>query len=399
MTTTLQEIPDTDTEPEIVGSHKVTRLENGRILIHNLELFVGFDPTVDSDNGRIKKFDAGKIERIVSHTTEIMRRGQNPKLILGHNVEDEMAPLKPSIGDIVRIRMKSIHGAPGIVGDVEMDIFDFDSLLRKNQYPRRSAEILGGILLSEVALLGSQTPGRPLPDTKFAANDYQEVERFCRDVSTDTFAEPTATPHGPGPGNVMIPSSIKKTKGSAMPEDNDLKTKLKAAMDEIDELKKKLKDKNEADDEDKEKNAEEEDEKKEKEKSAASEEREKFKTRIDGLENQLTREKYARRLDTLVTQGSRLSKERYDEILDRVADAKDPEKEFAFFSKMIPRGHVGVDFDTENFAMQESADLEMTEEEEDQFGIVAQERCLAEGKPEKFSMYLKEERFKARKTG
>lgn len=399
MTTTLQEIPATDAEPEIVGSHKVTRLENGRILIHNLELFVGFDPTVDSDNGRIKKFDAGKIERIVSHTTEIMRRGQNPKLILGHNVEDEMAPLKPSIGDIVRIRMKSIHGAPGIVGDVEMDIFDFDSLLRKNQYPRRSAEILGGILLSEVALLGSQTPGRPLPDTKFAANDYQEVERFCRDVPTEAFAEPTATPHGPGPGNVLIPSSIKK-KGSDMPdEDKDMKAKLKAAMDEIGELKKKLKDKNEADDEDKEKNAE-EDEKKEKEKNAAVEEREKFfEKRIDGLENQLTREKYARRLDTLVTQGSRLSKERYDEILDRVSAAKDPEKEFEFFSKMIPRGHVGVDFDTENFAMQESLDPEMTDEEEERFGKAAQVRCLAERKPEMFSAYFEEERFKARKAG
>ena len=390
-------------EPEpISGSHRVTRLENERVVVHDLELFVGYDSKLDEGNERIQKYDDARIAEIIERTGDFMRRGQNPKLILGHNVEDEAAPIKPSIGDIVKVRARSINGAPGIVGDVEMTLGDFETYLRSNNYPRRSAEIFGDGLLSEVALLGSQTPARPLPDTKFARVDFNSIERFSRDVSSETFAEPTETPHGPGPGNVMIPSSIKKRKNEM--ENEDMKAKLKAQAEEIEDLKAKLKAKH-MDDDEKEKNMDDDDEK-EKEKNSALAERDQFKRQVDEatkevetLRTDLTREKFSRKLDALIADGAHVPAERQKEILDRVAAAAKPEDEFDFFSKMIPRGSVGVIFPTEDGAVPNPADSDVTPEEEDRFSLAAQNRALAEGAPEKFATYYDEEKLKAKKTG
>lgn len=377
------------------GSHLVSANENDRVVVHDVELFVGFDSSIDDKGDKaIAKYTPAKIAQIIKRTREYMKRGQNPKLILGHNPDapNDGAPIKPAIGDIIDIEAREINGAPGIVGDIEMSRMDFSSYLKSNDFPRRSAEIFPDGLLSEVALLGSQTPARPLRDTKFSASD---ADHFSRSLPSLKFITPTETPHGPGPGNVMIPDD-KKKRNNEMPQDNDVVEKLKL---EIADLKKKLKAKMTGDDEDKEKNAEPEDEKdKDKSKSARlTKERDQFQRQakealeqVGTLRDDFKKEKYGRKLDTLLAQGVVIEKDRYAEVLDRIVDAEDSDAELAFFTKMLPVGHVDVHIATHHAHTGDNNE-EITPEEEDVIAQRAQTRCETEGKKENFVAYVAEE--------
>ena len=173
------------------ASHTVEKTDEGKVRIRNLELFMGFDPSIDSDEDEaMQGYDNARVKDIVSRTGKFIQRGSRPKLVIEH--EKDGKPTRPEA-----------------VGDVEMPKEAFDSLLASNAYPRRSAEIWKDNHLSEVALLGRDTPRRPLPDTRFTKRGEKAVfERPMGTVritldSPDQFAE-----IGVGGGlNTFIPSA------------------------------------------------------------------------------------------------------------------------------------------------------------------------------------------------
>ena len=323
------------------ATHRVENLPDDRVVIRDLELFVGFDKRIDDPkNKRMKKFDSDRIEAVVETTRTFMGRGQNPKLILGHNSDhpDDNAPAKPCVGDIVKVNMREIDGVSGIVGDVEMTRYDFEMYLKTNQFPRRSAEIWPNNLLSEVALLGSETPARPLRDTKFSAAECVGIsggpELFSRRYATDEddpMAEKNMHPH---PKKSM--------------DDDDDKDKMAARIAEQDAeiatLKAKLMEDDEHDCE--------------KTKARRTLERENRDLnrrltdqddRLEAVESELKRERFGRQIDEMVSEGYTINDP--DEILERIAAAEDPDKEIAHYRKILQRVPIGQRIDQKHLRL------------------------------------------------
>jgi len=200
-------------------SHQVS--ENGdKVTIHDLELFVGHIPGFDADDSGMDDLDDEAIENIISRTKAHMSAGSNPKLVMLHQEEGKDCPPE-ALGDIVNIGRKDIYintgdgenySGPGIVGDVVMSKHDFEQYISSNRFPRRSAEIWKDGHMSEVALLGRETPARPLRDTRFAKTG--EKSTYTRPV---TFAEVA-----PGGSNTFVPGMADcEKKEHDMPEEND----------------------------------------------------------------------------------------------------------------------------------------------------------------------------------
>jgi len=196
-------------------SHRVS--ENGsKIIIHDLELFVGNIEGFDDDKSEIKDLDTEAIDKIIAKTKRFMSAGSNPKLVLMHQDDNGNSPPE-SIGDILNIHAKPIkivcgkdeeYEGAGIVGDVEMTQKDFQKYLASNRYPRRSAEIWEDGHLSEVALLGRETPARPLRDTKFTRQGTKKV--FHKPATFDMVSA--------GGSNTYIPSGTDEKEEYLMPE-------------------------------------------------------------------------------------------------------------------------------------------------------------------------------------
>lgn len=201
-------------------SHKIT--ENGdKIVIHDLEVFSAYDPAIDGDHDEeLKSFDNDRVQGIVQSTQRYMQKGSYPRLVVMHE-RDGNEP-KSSVGRFTKINYQERNGVGYIIGDCEVERAAFDKLLATNAFPRRSAEIWQDHNhLSEVALLGRETPRRPLPDTHFT----RKGERV-------TFSRPLRFDMGTvgGGSSTFVPS----TKGSNM--DTDLREEmsmLRAAMEEL----------------------------------------------------------------------------------------------------------------------------------------------------------------------
>lgn len=188
---------------EATPSHRIS--DNGdKVTIHDLELFVGHINGFDDDESDIKNLDTEAIDSIITKTKRHMSAGSNPKLVLMHQDDGNNAPTE-AVGDIVNIHSKPItincetgesYQGAGIVGDVEMSKSDFQEFLASNKYPRRSAEIWEDGHLSEVALLGRETPARPLRDTKFTRTGAKKV--YHRPATFDMVS--------PGSANTYIPT-------------------------------------------------------------------------------------------------------------------------------------------------------------------------------------------------
>ncbi|QDP54669.1 MAG: hypothetical protein Tp1124DCM412911_5 [Prokaryotic dsDNA virus sp.] len=200
-------------------SHQVS--ENGdKVTIHDLELFVGHIPGFDADDSGMEDLDDEAIEKIISRTKAHMSAGSNPKLVMLHQEEGKDCPPE-ALGDIVNIGRKDIYintgdgenySGPGIVGDVVMSKSDFEEYISSNRFPRRSAEIWKDGHMSEVALLGRETPARPLRDTRFAKTG--EKSTYTRPV---TFSEVA-----PGGSNTFVPGMAGSDKKEhEMAEEND----------------------------------------------------------------------------------------------------------------------------------------------------------------------------------
>jgi len=246
----MNDVMESKNGAEMQPSHHVS--EHGdKVTIHDLELFVGHIPGFDADDSGMDDLDDEAIENIIARTKVHMSAGSNPKLVMLHQDDSNDAPPE-ALGDIVDIRRKDIHirtetgedyRGPGIIGDVVMSRNDFQDYVASNRFPRRSAEIWKDGHMSEVALLGRETPARPLRDTRFAKAG--EKSTFTRPV---TFSEVS-----PGGSNTFVPTFGDEKKENAMPEkedrlmiehdgdDKDLISKLRAENDtlrkDLEELK------------------------------------------------------------------------------------------------------------------------------------------------------------------
>tara|TARA_R110000824_G_scaffold223565_1_gene411319 strand:+ start:1501 stop:2796 length:1296 start_codon:yes stop_codon:yes gene_type:complete len=200
-------------------SHTVTE-DGSKVTIHDLELFVGHIPGFDDSDSGMEDLDEEAIEKIITRTKAHMSAGSNPKLVMLHQDESNDAPPE-ALGDIINIRRQDIQidtddgesfSGPGIVGDIIMSRKDFESYVSSNKYPRRSAEIWKDGHMSEVALLGRETPARPLRDTRFGKTGDKSI--YTRPM---TFAEVA-----PGGSNTFVPTfGDKEKKDNEMPNDED----------------------------------------------------------------------------------------------------------------------------------------------------------------------------------
>lgn len=224
------------------ASHSVEATPEGKVRIRDLELFMGFDPSIDSgDDDAISQYDNEKVRSIARRTNQFIARGSRPKLVIEHEKDGKEA-VPAAVGDIMDVRYEERNGVGYIVGDVEMSKPLFDKLLGNNAFPRRSAEIWKDDHLSEVALLGRDTPRRPLPDTRFGKHGDKVVfERPMGSLRVSIDNKSNFAEIGVGGGaNTFVPAA--GTKRNPMPsrmkkrmqvEDED---KKKSAADEQEEM-------------------------------------------------------------------------------------------------------------------------------------------------------------------
>jgi len=374
-------------------SHTITE-DGNKITIHDLELFVGHIDGFDDDDSEIKELDTEAIDGIIEKTKRHMSAGSNPKLVLMHQDENGNAPTQ-AIGDIVTVYAKPInihcedgedYEGAGICGDVEMSREDFKKYLASNRFPRRSAEIWEDGHLSEVALLGRETPARPLRDTKFTRQGAKKV--FYRPATFQAVA--------PGAANTYIPDSgsdelekeeytmpdileheekellrkLRAENGSL----NDELTKLKAQLEDLqpDEEKMEMQEDEELDeamefdcpmDGEEEYQEDEEDEELKSEFSKlrktkggskilaryakVKRQRNIYKKRIDKLNFSVKKVKYNRLLDQLASQGYGIKAHR-DHMLDELMNCKDVAGKIKFWKQTMRKAPLQKTLNTRN---------------------------------------------------
>lgn len=156
-------------------SHCIDRTTDGKVIVRDVEIFSAYDPRIDDDE-ELKPFDNQRVSKIVDTTRHYMERGSFPQIVIRHDTNGD-AP-QESVGRITSMRVVERDGVAYIVGDMEMTGERFDSLIASNAYPRRSAEIWADKdHLSEVALLGRETPRRAIHDTHFRRLARESGER------------------------------------------------------------------------------------------------------------------------------------------------------------------------------------------------------------------------------
>ena len=351
-------------------SHAIT--ENGKnVVIHDLEVFCAYDPAIDGDTDpELQKFDNDRVRDIVESTRRYMSKGSMPRLVVMHE-RDGNEP-KSSVGRFVDIRYEERDGVGYIVGDCEVERPVFDRLLATNAFPRRSAEIWSEQNhLSEVALLGRETPRRPLPDTHFTRRG--EVIRFSRALRFDMGTV--------GGGlSTFVPST--KEKNMAMDYDKEIAA-LKASMDEMKSMMKKQfgegeseekKDEMAADDMLTEQFAEEagegdgvhididshEEEGEEKETEMAMfpasrrgsvdtfairRENARMKRELSELRAEFSKEKFGRELDLMEQEGYRIPASQRPRLIAELTASRDPAAVIESWRELFSRDPIGVRID------------------------------------------------------
>jgi hypothetical protein len=208
------------------ASHNIT--DDGKtVTIHGLEVFMAHDPRIDGDHDdELSKFDNMRVRSIVENTIQHMKRGSYPRLVVMHEKDGDEP--KSSVGRFTRLGYEERDGVGYIVGDCEVEKPVFDKLLATNAFPRRSAEIWSEQNhLSEVALLGRETPRRPLPDTHFTRKGT--LVRFNRALRFDM-----------GTVGGGLSTFVPGTKDTHMADDYRKEIDmLKASMDEMKSMMKK----------------------------------------------------------------------------------------------------------------------------------------------------------------
>lgn len=338
--------------PCMTASHAISERDD-KVVIKRLELFSGFDPTIDNGTDEeIAKFDRKRVSRIVDRTKQFISRKQHPRIVILHSQEDHSEP-KEAVGAVLNVEMEERNGVPFIVGDIEMSRDDFSKYIESNKFPRRSAEIWSDDHMSEIALLGRDTPRRPLPDTRFSKQGDKVT--FAMECSSCFEA-------APGVGNVFVPGAAVKKKESNMDEPKDDKkdemSKLIAEMkSDIEKLKEENRkmynqtavhidadahkgDEEEEEDEDEDKE-DDVDGKMKNAKAMFSREKVKFERRIAALETELAKERFSRELDSMASEGFAVECCR-EEMIAELVDSKDPTRKLAFWRENFRRDPVGI---------------------------------------------------------
>lgn len=351
------------------GSHRITEAGD-KVTIEGVELFMAFDPQIDDGKAdpELKRFDNDRLRNIVKSTGKHIRRGSFPRVVVMHE-KDGKEP-KSSVGRIPTIRYEERDGVGYIVGDMEVGRDIFDRLIATNAFPRRSAEIWSeSDHLSEVALLGRETPRRPLPDTHFA-----------RAGQKITFSKSNHDLAGVGGGlNTFVPATIKEE--AAMPSDSDIREQLEAMKCAIEgmaeSMKKHFGSAEEKGDEEKDdmagegmKFAEEagegdgvhididsHGEEKEEEEGEEQEviamrstyairsENARLKARMARLEAEMKREKFAREIDILEQEGYRIPESQRGALLAQLQSASDPVALLESWRDLFARDPIGTKID------------------------------------------------------
>lgn len=350
------------------GSHRI-REAGDKITIEGVELFMAFDPQIDDGKAdpELKRFDNDRLRNIVKSTGKHIRRGSFPRVVVMHE-KDGKEP-KSSVGRIPTIRYEERDGVGYIVGDMEVGRDIFDRLIATNAFPRRSAEIWSeSDHLSEVALLGRETPRRPLPDTHFA-----------RAGQKITFSKSNHDLAGVGGGlNTFVPATIKEE--AAMPSDSDIREQLEAMKCAIEgmaeSMKKHFGSAEEKGDEEKDDMAgegmkfaeeagegdgvhididshgeEQEDEGEEQEviamrsTYAIRSENARLKARMARLEAEMKREKFAREIDILEQEGYRIPESQRGALLAQLQSASDPVALLESWRDLFARDPIGTKID------------------------------------------------------
>lgn len=382
-------------------SHRVSD-SGDKVVIHDLEVFCAYDPRIDGDHDpELKRFDNERVREIVESTNAYMGKGSNPRLVVMHE-RDGNEP-KSSVGRFTKIRYEERNGVGYIVGDCEVERNVFDRLLATNAFPRRSAEIWQDQNhLSEVALLGRETPRRPLPDTNFARKGAPVT--FSRNLRFDM-----------GTVGGGLSTFVPDTKGNNMADDNDLRKEvasLRAALEEMKNSKGKYaadedeKDEMAADDMLTQQFAEEEgdgdgvhididshgdeDEMKEEEEDKAlfpasrrgsadvfamRRENARMARELAAMRAELAAEKFSRELDAMEQDGYRIPAERRPRLIADLAASRDPADLIDTWRDLFARDPVGVRIDMSR------ASLPKTDIDTRQISDLVREFA---GKPEEF---------------
>lgn len=379
-------------------SHRVSD-SGDKVVIHDLEVFCAYDPRIDGDHDpELKRFDNERVREIVESTNAYMGKGSNPRLVVMHE-RDGNEP-KSSVGRFTKIRYEERNGVGYIVGDCEVERNVFDRLLATNAFPRRSAEIWQDQNhLSEVALLGRETPRRPLPDTNFARKGAPVT--FSRNLRFDM-----------GTVGGGLSTFVPDTKGNNMADDNDLRKEvasLRAALEEMKNSKGKYaadedeKDQMAADDMLTQQFAEEEgdgdgvhididshegEEEEEEDKAlfpasrrgsadvfAMRRENARMARELATMRAELAAEKFSRELDAMEQDGYRIPAERRPRLIADLAASRDPADLIDTWRDLFARDPVGVRIDMSR------ASLPKTDIDTRQISDLVREFA---GKPEEF---------------
>jgi uncharacterized coiled-coil protein SlyX len=338
----------------VQGSHDIIESDD-KIVIRRLELFSGYDPSIDDGSDEeIKKFDRRRVARIVDRTRQFISRKQHPRLVILHSQEDHSEP-KEAVGAVLDVQLEERNGVPFVIGDVEMSRDDFAAYVASNRFPRRSAEIWQDDHMSEIALLGRDTPRRPLPDTRFSKQGDKIV--FAMECSSCFEA-------APGVGNVFVPGAgVKKECNMAdeakveKKDEKDEMSKMIAEKDaEIARLKEENRkmynqthvdidshegDEDEDEDEDEKEKAKKSKHSKSGDKTEFARMKEKFERRIAALETDLAKERFSRELDSMAADGFAVDCCR-DEMIEELVSSSNPQRKIAFWRENFRRDPVGV---------------------------------------------------------
>ena len=366
------------------ASHTVQD-DGEKIKIERVELFMAFDPAIDDGEAdpELKRFNNERLKSIVRATRAHMARGSFPQVVVMHEKNGDEP--KSAVGRIPTINYEERNGIGYIVGDMEVNKPIFDSLIATNAFPRRSAEIWAeSNHLSEVALLGRETPRRPLPDTHFA----REGKKITCSKSNFDLA-------GVGGGlNTFVPATTKEEASMASEDYREELEAMKNAIGELaDMMKKKFgEDESEANKDEmsaktitdmdyKDENAEdgvhidigshegapdsidldgeEEEEVIASRKTAYSlrMENARLKSRMSRLESEIKREKFEREINIMEQEGYRIPESQRDNLVASLMTSNDAVGLLESWRDLFARDPIGTKIDMSRAALPRSVDV------------------------------------------
>ena len=362
-------------------SHPITD-QGDKVTIERVELFMAFDPAIDDGEAdpELKRFNNKRLKDIVASTRKHMARGSFPRLVIMHE-KDGKEP-KSAVGRFPTISYEERDGIGYIVGDMEVNRTIFDAYIATNAFPRRSAEIWSGSNhLSEVALLGRETPRRPLPDTHFT----RKGEKITCSKSNHDLV-------GAGGGlNTFVPTTTKEE--ASMASSDDMREELEAMKCAISDLSDMMKKKFADDSDDKDEMAADDDEMKdemdmdkdedgqvhidieshdveadddmEEESVIASRrstyalrsENARLKSRFARLEAELKREKFEREVEIMEQEGYRIPDSQREALVGQLQASRNPVALLESWRDLFARDPIGTKIDMSRAALPRGMDI------------------------------------------